>query len=155
MSTLFLLAFLIGAVAGLRTMTAPAAVAWAAHLGWLDLSASPLAFLGWTATPWVFTALALVEFVADQLPSTPNRTVPMQFGARLVSGALTGAALGVAGGNLWVGAGLGVVGAVIGTLGGRAGRGALADAFGRDRPAAFIEDAVAIVAAFLIVLAAR
>jgi uncharacterized membrane protein len=155
MSTLFLLAFLIGAVAGLRTMTAPAAVAWAAHLGWLDLSASPLAFLGWTATPWVFTVLALVEFVADQLPSTPNRTVPMQFGARLVSGALSGAAIGAAGGNLWVGAALGVVGAVIGTLGGRAGRGALADAFGQDRPAAFIEDAVAIAAAVLIVLAAR
>jgi uncharacterized membrane protein len=155
MSTLFLLAFLIGAVAGLRVMTAPAAVSWAAHLGWLELSGSPLAFLGWTWTPWVFTVLALVEFVADQSPSTPSRTVPMQFGARLVSGALSGAALGIAAGNPWVGAGLGVVGAAIGTLGGRAGRGALADAFGRDRPAALAEDAVAIVAAVLIMLAVR
>jgi len=31
------LAFLLGAVAGLRSMTAPAAVAWAARLGWLHL----------------------------------------------------------------------------------------------------------------------
>lgn len=155
MSTLLLLAFLIGVVAGLRTMTAPAAIAWAAHLGWLDLGDSWLAFLGWQWTPWILTVLALVEFVADQLPSTPSRTVPMQFGARLASGALTGAAIGVAAGSLWLGAGLGVVGAVIGTLGGRAGRGALAGAFGRDPPAAFIEDAVAIVAAVLIVMALR
>ena len=32
-----LLALLIGVVAGLRTFTAPAAVSWAAHLGWLPL----------------------------------------------------------------------------------------------------------------------
>ncbi|MEX2296933.1 MAG: hypothetical protein WD715_05935 [Dongiaceae bacterium] len=29
--------FLIGLIAGLRTMTAPAAVSWAAYLGWLPL----------------------------------------------------------------------------------------------------------------------
>lgn len=154
-TTLFLLAFLIGVVAGLRTMTAPAAVAWAAHLGWLDLGDTWPAFLGWQWTPWIFTALALLEYVADQLPSTPSRTVPTQFGARLASGALTGAAIGVAAGNLWLGAGLGVVGAVVGTLGGRAARGAMARAFGRDTPAALIEDAVAIAAAVLIVTALR
>jgi uncharacterized membrane protein len=152
-TTLFLLALLIGVIAGLRTMTAPAAVAWAAHLGWLDLTGSWLAFLGWQWTPWILTALALLEFVADQLPSTPSRTVPPQFGARIVSGALCGAAIGVAAGSLWLGAGLGIVGAVAGTLGGRAARGAMARAFGRDTPAALIEDAVAIVGALLIVSA--
>ena len=155
MSTFFILAFLIGAVAGLRTMTAPAAVAWAAHLGWLDLGDGWLSVFGWQWTPWILTALALLEFVADQLPSTPSRTVPMQFGARLVSGGLTGAAMGVAAGSLWLGAGLGVVGAVVGTLGGARARGALARAFGRDTPAALIEDAVAIAAAVLIVMAFR
>jgi hypothetical protein len=34
---LYVLAFLIGVIAGLRTMTAPAAVSWATHLGWLPL----------------------------------------------------------------------------------------------------------------------
>ena len=34
---IYLLALLIGVVAGLRTMTAPAAVSWAAYLGWLPL----------------------------------------------------------------------------------------------------------------------
>ncbi len=41
-----LLAFGIGVVTGLRSMTAPAVVVWAAHLGWMNLSGSPLAFLG-------------------------------------------------------------------------------------------------------------
>jgi len=44
-----------------------------------------------------------------------------------------------------------MVGAVIGTLGGRALRGRLAAALGSDRPAAVIEDLVALGGAFLIV----
>lgn len=149
---LYLLALLIGLVAGLRAMTAPAAVAWAAHLGWIDVSGSPLAFMGYAWTPWIFTALAAAELISDQLPSTPSRTVPVQFATRIVSSALCGACLGVTGGNLAAGAVLGAAGAVIGTLGGRAARGRLAASFGQDRPAALIEDAVAVIGAALIVL---
>jgi uncharacterized membrane protein len=36
----------IGFAAGLRAMVTPAVVAWAAHLGWLNLTSSPLAFMG-------------------------------------------------------------------------------------------------------------
>ena len=147
----YLLAALIGVVAGLRAMTAPAAVSWAASLGWIDLSGSWLAFMGYRWTPWIFTVLALVEFVTDQLPSTPSRKVPQQFGARIVSGALCGAALGSPSGMLVGGLIAGIVGAVIGTYGGAAARKTLADAFGRDLPAGLIEDAVAIVGAFAIV----
>lgn len=150
---LYLLSLCIGIVAGLRAMTAPAAVSWAAHLGVLKLSGTPLAFLGFAWTPWIFSVLAVAELVTDQLPSTPSRTVPIQFGTRIISGALTGAALGVAGDVLVIGALLGALGAVIGTLGGRAARGALATQFGSDRPAALLEDAVAIGAAVLIVMA--
>ena len=53
--TSYVLAFLIGLVAGLRAMTAPAAVSWAARLGWLNLQGTPLAFLGAAVTPWIFT----------------------------------------------------------------------------------------------------
>ncbi|MCB4769939.1 DUF4126 domain-containing protein [Ancylobacter sp. Lp-2] len=151
---LYFLASSIGIVAGLRAMTAPAAIAWAAHLGWIDLSASPLAFMGYAWSPWIFSALALVEFVTDQLPTTPSRTVPPQFAARLISGALCGACLGVAGGSLAGGAVAGAIGAVIGTLGGRWARGRLAGVFGQDRPAALIEDAVAIIGAVIIVMVA-
>jgi uncharacterized membrane protein len=147
----YVLAVCIGIVAGLRAMTAPAAVSWAAYLGWLDLSGSPLAFLGYTWAPWILTVLAVGELITDQLPSTPSRTVPIQFGTRILSGGLSGAAIAAATGSIVIGALLGVLGAAIGTLGGRAARGALAARFGRDPPAAFIEDAVAILAAFLIV----
>ena len=150
---IYLLALLIGIVAGLRTMTAPAAVSWAAYLGWLPLQSTPLAFLGYVAVPYVFTLLAIGELIADQLPKTPSRKVPVQFGARIVSGALCGAAIGAAAGTLAGGLVAGIVGAVIGTLGGAEARARLARAFGRDMPAALIEDAVAIVGAYLIVAA--
>lgn len=153
--SVYLLALLIGVVAGLRAMTAPAAVAWATYLGRLDLGGTWLAFIGNVWVRWILTALALIELVTDQLPTTPSRTVPIQFGARILTGALSGAAIGVSGGS-WVGGLLaGAVGAVVGTLGGRAFRARLAAAFGSDRPAAFIEDAVAIGGALLIVVALR
>src|SRR5437870_4863589 len=128
----YLLALLIGVVAGLRAFTAPAAVSWAAYLGWLRLSDTWLAFIGYAWTPWILTLLALVELVTDQLPSTPNRTVPVQFGARIVMGVLSGAAFGAAGGSLLFGAVAGIIGAVIGTLGGRTARARLAAALGKD-----------------------
>jgi uncharacterized membrane protein len=138
-----LAAFLIGLVAGLRTFTAPAAVSWAAHLGWLHLEGTPLAFFGYAITPWIFTILALVELVGDQLP--------MQFGARIVSGALCGAAVGLSAGSWIVGLIAGIVGAVAGTLGGHEARRRLAGMFGKDLPAALLEDAIAILAALWIV----
>ena len=148
----FVLALLIGIVAGLRAMTAPAAVTWAARLGWLNLAPTGLAFVGYAYTPWIFTVLALVELVTDQLPTTPSRTVPVQFGTRIVMGALAGGAIGAGNGALVSGLVAGIVGAIIGTLGGHALRARLAAAFGSDRPAALIEDAVAIGGAFLIVM---
>jgi uncharacterized membrane protein len=151
----YLLALLMGIVAGLRAMTPPALVAWAAHLGWLDLSGSWLGFLANAWVRWILTLLAVVELVTDQLPSTPSRTVPIQFGARIATGALSGAAVGTAGGVMVGGLLAGIVGAVIGTLGGSALRARLASAFGSDRPAAFIEDAVAIGGALLIGVALR
>lgn len=148
--TIYLLALLIGVVAGLRAMTAPAMVSWALHLGWLDASGTWLDFLSISWVRWLLTVLALVELVTDQLPSTPSRTVPVQFGTRLVTGAISGAAIGAAHGALAGGLCAGVVGAVIGTLGGRAIRARLAKALGSDRPAALIEDVVAIGGALLI-----
>jgi uncharacterized membrane protein len=146
-------AFLIGVVGGLRALTAPAAVSWAAHLGWLKLEGTWLAFLGYSVTPYVLSALAIVELVTDQLPSTPSRKVPMQFGARIVTGAFSGAAIGSPSG-VWIG-GLvaGAVGAVAGTLGGYEFRTRLVAATGgKDLPIALLEDAIAIIVAFLIVV---
>jgi uncharacterized membrane protein len=153
--TAYLLALLIGVVAGLRSMTAPALVSWAAHLGWLPLGGTWLAFLGYAWTPWLLTLFALGELIIDKLPSTPSRTAPPGFAGRIVTGALSGAAVATAGGAMVGGIVAGIAGAVIGTLGGHAFRARLAGAFGRDRPAALIEDAIAIGGALLIGMALR
>ena len=146
-------ALLIGIVAGLRAMTPLAAVAWLASRGSLPVEGTWLAILGWRFTAPILTLLALGELITDKLPSTPSRKVPMQFGARLVSGGVAGAALGLSSGAWIIGLALGVAGAVIGTLGGAAVRARLAAAFGRDRPAALLEDAVAIGLALIVVAA--
>lgn len=150
---LYVLALLIGVVAGLRTMTAPAAVAWGAYLGWLSLAGTWASFVGHWITVGIFSILALAELVADQLPSTPSRKVPQQFGARLVGGAFAGAVVGTTGGAMIGGLIAGAVGAVIGTYGGAELRARLAAALGRDLPAALVEDVIAIAGALLIVMA--
>lgn len=149
--TLYLAAFLLGVIAGLRAVMPVAAVSWAAALGLLKLGGTPLGFLGAAAAPWIVSALALGELVNDKLPKTPSRKVPIQFGGRIVTGGFAGAAVGIASGALLIGVVLGVVGAVAGTFGGAAARGALARAFGRDLPAALAEDLVAVAGAALVV----
>jgi uncharacterized membrane protein len=144
-------ALLIGIAAGLRALAPIAIVSWAAHVGWLQLQGTWLAFLAANVTTYVASALALGELISDKLPKTPSRKVPIQFGTRILSGALCGAALAAPSGATFVGLLLGAMGAVIGTLGGAAVRARLAQAFGKDLPAALVEDAVAIGGAILLV----
>ena len=148
------LALLAGVLAGLRAMTPLAAASWAARMGLVNLDGTWIAFLGYFWTPIILTILALLELVTDQLPSTPSRTVPQQFGARLVTGALAGMVF-ASSTSMAAGATAGVVGAIIGTLGGARMRARLAASFGRDLPAALVEDAVAILGAILVVVALR
>ncbi len=149
---MYLLAFLIGVIAGLRSLTAPAAVSWAARLGWLHLENTWLAFLGFAATPYIITALAIGELITDKLPKTPSRKSPPGFIGRIVTGGLSGAALGSSGGSWIVGLIAGVIGAIAGTFGGYEFRTRLVKAAGgKDLPIALLEDVIAIAGAFLIV----
>jgi uncharacterized membrane protein len=151
MST-YLLAFLIGVIGGLRSMTAPAVVSWAARLGWLHVENTWLAFLGFAATPYILSVLAIGELFADKLPKAPSRKSPPGFIARIVTGALSGAAFGATGGSWIAGLTAGVVGAVVGTLGGYEFRVRLVKAIGgKDLPIALLEDVIAIGGAFLLV----
>lgn len=146
---IYVLAILIGVTAGLRAVTPIAAVSWGAYLGWIDLSATPAAFLGNIIAVVIITLLAIAELVSDQLPATPSRKAPMQFGTRILLGAIAGALLMPA--DWIIGGILGAVGAVIGTLLGAEVRARLATTLGRDLPAALVEDVVAIIAAVAIV----
>ena len=149
-----LLAFLIGVIAGLRTMTAPAVVAWAANRHWLNLHSSPLALMGSTAAAIVFTLGALGELVVDKLPSTPKRTQLLGLIGRSVFGGLSGAAVAVSGAqSIALGAVLGVAGAIAGTFGGYEVRKRVVRALKvPDFVIALLEDAVAIAGGLLMVL---
>jgi uncharacterized membrane protein len=151
-SEVLLLAFFIGIVAGLRSLTAPAVVSWAAHRNWIDLHNTSLSFMGSTAAVAVFILLALVELVADQLPSTPRRTKPVGLIARIVLGGLSGACVAVAGAqSMLLGAVLGAVGGVAGAFAGYEVRTRLVRALKvPDFVIAILEDAVAIGGGLLI-----
>jgi uncharacterized membrane protein len=150
-SALIAPALVIGFVAGLRSLTAPAAISWAAHAGWLDLHDSPLSFMGSTAAVAILSILALAELVADKLPFTPNRTSPGPLLGRIVMGGLSGACLGVAAGHgVPLGAVLGGAGAVAGAFAGYQARRRLVKGLGaRDIVVALSEDLVAIALAYL------
>jgi len=145
------LAFAIGVVAGLRSFTAPAAVCWAAHLGWLHLEGSKLGFLGTTIAVYIASALALVELVLDKQSWMAARTKPGPLIDRIIMGALSGAALGSPLGPI-LGAVAGGVGALVGTYGGyQARRRIVANLKVPDLAVALVEDALAVGAALLIV----
>jgi uncharacterized membrane protein len=149
---ILLLGFLIGVIAGLRALTAPTMVSWAARTGVLQLDGTWLAFLGYRWTPWIFTLGAIGEIINDKLPNTPSRKVPPQFAARIIMGALSGAAITAPTSNWIFGLCLGALGAVAGTLGGAAFRAKLVQATGgRDLPIALLEDVIAVLGGFLIV----
>lgn len=152
-SEVLLLAFLIGGVDGLRCMTAPATVAWVAHQNWLNLHNTPLSFMGSTAAVVIFTVLAAVEMVVDQLPSTPSRTQARGLTARMILGGLCGASIAAAGAqSLAIGAGLGLVGGIAGAFAGYQARTRLVKALKvRDLLVALPEDVVAVAAGLFIV----
>jgi uncharacterized membrane protein len=149
----FVIAVAIGIVCGLRSLTAPAVVSWAAYLGWIGLQGTWLSFFDSAAAAYIFSALALAELVADKLPKTPSRKMPGPFGFRIVLGGLSGAAIGVAGQQSWIaGAVLGAIGAVIGTLGGYEVRTRAVRALkSPDFVVALIEDAIAVGGGFFLV----
>jgi uncharacterized membrane protein len=152
-AVLFLGCFSVGIIAGLRSLTAPAVVAWAAHLGWLNLSGSRLSFLGSRTAIIVLSLLALGELVSDKLPKTPKRTNlgPLVF--RMITGGFSSMAICVsAHQSLLVGTIPGVLGSIAGAFAGYEIRHRLVEAFGLpDFGVAVAEDIVAIGGAFLIV----
>ena len=152
-ASVFAIAFAIGIIAGLRSLMAPAVVSWAAYLQWINMDGTWAAFLGHTATVYILSALALAELVSDKLPKTPSRKTPAPFTARIVLGATCGAALCAAGHQASIiGAVLGGLGAVVGTLGGYEARTrSVAALKAPDFVIALIEDAIAVGGGLLLV----
>jgi uncharacterized membrane protein len=141
----------LGFVAGLRSMLAPAAIAWAVHFGWLDLHAGPFAFMGSKAALIILSLFAIGELIADKLPGIPKRTAIAPLVVRMVTGGVCGACLFVsAQHSLGVGATLGAVGAVLGAFAGYGTRKRLVTNLNlSDFIVALTEDVIAISLALL------
>src|SRR5437667_225466 len=73
MNYVFAFALGLGFAAGLRSLTPPAVAAWAAHLGWLNLNNSPLAFMG-----SIITAVSFLLNSSTSLPPPPQKSLPVQ-----------------------------------------------------------------------------
>src|SRR6476646_4272957 len=145
------LALGIGIVGGFRSLTAPAVVAWGAHLSWLNLHGSPLAFMGSTPAVAIFSLLAIGELIADKLPLIPKRTAPAPLMARVVTGGLCGACICAAvGKSLLAGTLLGGIGGIVGAFLGYGIRRRL-DLHIKDLVVAVCEDLVAVGLALFLV----
>jgi uncharacterized membrane protein len=151
--SVLLVSFGIGFVAGLRSMMAPAVVAWAAHLRWIKLTGTSLGFMGTAWAVGIFTLAAIGELINDKLPRTPARTAAVGLVARLITGALMGACLAIAGGaSVWLGAVFGSAGSIVGAFGGQRARVGVVRAIGgNDFPIAVVEDLVAIAVGLFLV----
>jgi uncharacterized membrane protein len=149
----FLLSFLLGWVDGLRAMTAPAIVCWAAYFGWLHFAGTKFAFVDHRSTLVVFTLLAIVELVLDKLPNTPARTAPVGLIARIVLGGASGLAVASAAGiSVPVAGVVATIGAIAGAFGGYHIRHAVVvRGHVPDLVVAIAEDAIAIAGGLLIV----
>ncbi|MFV0493967.1 DUF4126 domain-containing protein [Mycobacterium sp.] len=143
------LALLIGTVAGLRSMAAPAAVCWAAYLGWLNIQGTWAWWVGSIVPVAILSVLAFAEVVLDKFPGAPTRLTPVVFAVRLILGGLAGAVIGTAWGYRIGGLGAGLMGAVLGTVGGyRARRQLVVQNGGHELPVALLEDSLAVLGGF-------
>ena len=114
-----LLALLIGVIAGLRALTAPAVVAWASVSGWINVSNK---WSEWVAHPdhrdgadgAVARGARHRPAAEDAQPARARRSSS----ARLLTGAFAGAVIGSAFFHTFSSIGAGIIGAVLGTLAG-------------------------------------
>ncbi len=86
-------AAVLGAVAGMRSMSSPATIGQLAKSGLLETGHAQLAFLNRPITAKSLAAAAIGELIADKLPFLPKRTKAPSLIWRAVSGALGGAAV--------------------------------------------------------------
>lgn len=142
--------FGLGFVAGMRNMTACAALVWAASEGRTRGNLVPAG----TGARTLATAAAVAEMAGDKMPFAPDRRIPPSFALRLAVGAFGGWALAGRRSSPEIGVLAGVAGAVAGTLLGRAARGPDSRTT-PGRAKGLAEDAAAVGLAVLVISSAE
>lgn len=142
--------FGIGFVAGMRSMSACAALCWAASQGRTRRAPIPSGL----AACAVSTTAALGEIAGDKMPFAPDRRIPASFALRIAIGAVGGYALAGRRDSPEYGAVAGIAGAVAGTLLGRSARGADSKTLPGNAKG-LAEDVAAVTLAALVVASAE
>lgn len=135
----------LGWTAGMRSMTAPAALAHVLADG-LRPRRQPARFLGSDRVARLLALAASGELVGDKLPITPARTSALPLGGRIGSGALVGAAVAAARReSVWFPALVGAAAAVASSYAMMGVRTSLPERLGvPDFPVALAEDVAAV-----------
>jgi uncharacterized membrane protein len=145
----------LGAVSGLRSMSGPAILANAASTHRIDLSGTPLAWLGSGHARATSAALAVGELIVDKLPSTPDRLNPPSLLVRSLAGALCGYAVAGRGSSQiqkWISAATGATAALAASWAGSSFR---KNVRMPKMAAALAEDAVAMATGAVVIAAIR
>jgi uncharacterized membrane protein len=140
----------LGAIAGARSMAAPAALSRAVSDGRIDgLEDTPFAALGSRGVSTALRIMEIGEFIVDKLPLTPSRTSPSPLLGRMASGALVGAALFASQGRRTVTGGvLGAISALASAYAGERLRLLISQSTGLPDPVvALLEDGIVILGA--------
>lgn len=141
--------FLIGALAGMRSLTPVAAISAAQSRGHLADDNGAPALLANPVVSAGLIALAGGELIGDKLPSAPDRTIAPGMAARIVTGAVACAALAPRS-ERHLAALLGAVGAVSVAYLSFEARKAAMRRFGQV-PTGLVEDAIAVGSAMWLV----
>jgi uncharacterized membrane protein len=106
-------AVVLGALAGIRSMAAPAVLGRLSQKGMLDGVTGPLAIVSSSRFAPTTGLMAVGELVADKLPFTPNRTAAGPLLGRAFTGGVSGAVIcSSQKRSAWLGALLGAAAAV-------------------------------------------
>lgn len=151
-ATVYAGAAVMGAVAGIRSMSAPAVIGQLAESGFIP-EGSPLALLNHPGVAKGLKFLAAGELFADKLPFLPARTDVGPLAARVVTGGISGAVVCSAGKRPWIlGALIGAAAAVGASYGATKLRKVLTDEYNiPNAVVGVLEDAVVVGSSYLVV----
>jgi uncharacterized membrane protein len=145
-------AAVIGAAAGIRSMSGPNVISQLSEAGLMPAEGSPMAWLQNPAVHKAINVLAGGEMLADKLPFLPARTDVGPMAARAITGGLSGAAVCAAVRRpWWIGALIGAAAAIGASFGATKLRKWITeDQHVPNSVAGLIEDAVVVGSTYLV-----
>jgi uncharacterized membrane protein len=154
----FIVAFLLGLVAGIEAFVALAAVSWAAYFGHFPVAGTHFAFMAHIATPIILTLLAIAEIIYVRTPrSAGNKDFAPKLVLRIFLGAFVGAVIGSShqSNALFDSAACGAIGAIASTFGSTVLFELFQKCLNNERRASIALNTLAVLAGLLVLIPLR